>query len=89
MKAVDVLVSGQVQGVAFRAYTRDRARSLGVRGWIRNEPDGSVAAHFEGDEEAVDALVAWCRSGPSYAVVESVNTAPSIPSGTDHFTIRI
>ncbi len=89
MKAVDVLVSGRVQGVSFRAYTRDQARSLGVRGWIRNEDDGSVAAHFEGAEEAVDALVAWCRTGPSYAAVERVTTAPSISSGTDDFTIRI
>jgi acylphosphatase len=89
MKAVDVLVSGQVQGVSFRAYARDQARSLGVHGWIRNEADGSVAGHFEGDADAVDALVEWCRSGPSYALVESVSTAPSIPSGTDHFTIRI
>jgi len=89
MKAVDVLVSGRVQGVSFRAYARDQARSLGVRGWIRNEPDGSVAGHFEGDDGAVDALVAWCRTGPSYAEVERVSTAPSIPSGTDRFTIRI
>ena len=89
MKAVDVLVSGRVQGVSFRAYARDRARDLGVRGWIRNEPDGSVAGHFEGAAEAVDALVAWCRSGPHQAEVDQVGTAPSIPSGAGDFTIRI
>lgn len=88
MKAVDVLVSGRVQGVSFRVRTRDQARLLGVRGWIRNEADGSVRGHFEGDPQAVDSLVDWCRSGPSYATVERVSISPSVPTGDDDFTIR-
>jgi len=88
MKAVDVLVSGQVQGVFFRARAREQAQSLGVTGWIRNEPDGSVAGHFEGADDAVDQLVEWCRSGPSYAQVERVSVAPSIPSGATGFAVR-
>ena len=63
MKAVQARVVGRVQGVSFRWYTEERARALGVTGWVRNEPDGSVLLHAEGDDDAVDALVAWCRTG--------------------------
>jgi len=67
-----VIVHGRVQGVAFRHHTRIRALELGVTGWVRNMPDGSVAGLFEGDEAAVRALVEWCRSGPPASVVERV-----------------
>ena len=63
-KAVDVTVTGRVQGVSFRWYTEQQAARLGVAGWVRNEPDGSVAGHFEGEDDAVDALVEWCRQRP-------------------------
>jgi acylphosphatase len=88
MKAVDVLISGRVQGVFFRARAREEAHALGITGWIRNEPDGSVAGHFEGSDDAVDQLVEWCRRGPSYARVERVSVAPSIPSGATEFAVR-
>ena len=88
MKAVDVLITGRVQGVFFRARAHERATELGVAGWVRNEPDGTVAAHFEGDDAAVNALVEWCREGPAYAVVERVTVAPSVPSGTTEFAVR-
>ena len=88
MKAVDVLVSGHVQGVFFRARAQEQADRLGVAGWVRNEPDGSVAGHFEGDSEAVDALIDWCRRGPSYARVERVTVAPSVATGAARFAVR-
>ena len=88
MKAVDVLITGRVQGVFFRARAREEAVRLDVSGWVRNESDGSVAGHFEGDVDAVDELVEWCRHGPPYAQVERVTTAPSLPSGTAGFAIR-
>ncbi len=69
---VHLVVSGIVQGVSFRAYTVDEARRLGVAGWVRNLPDGRVEAEAEGDREAVEALVAWCRRGPPAARVEGV-----------------
>jgi acylphosphatase len=72
---VHVVVSGRVQGVAFRAYTVDEARRLGLSGWVRNLPDGRVEAEAEGTKEAVEALVAWCRHGPTAARVESVQVA--------------
>ena len=69
---VHLLVAGQVQGVSFRAYTVDEARRLGVQGWVRNLPDGRVEAEAEGEHKAVEALVAWCRHGPSAARVDGV-----------------
>lgn len=86
--AVDVIVSGRVQGVAFRAYAEREAHVLGVTGWVRNEPDGSVAGHFEGDPEAVDAMVAWCREGPRLARVQRVVTRPGPVTGARSFEVR-
>jgi acylphosphatase len=87
-KAVSVRVTGRVQGVAFRWYAVQEAERLGVRGWIRNEPDESVAGHFEGATESVDALVAWCRHGPSYASVRHVAVTEARATGDAGFTIR-
>ncbi|HEX9051349.1 MAG TPA: acylphosphatase [Anaeromyxobacter sp.] len=69
---VHLLVSGLVQGVAFRAYTVDEARRLGVSGWVRNLADGRVEAEAEGERRALDALVAFCRRGPPAAQVDDV-----------------
>jgi acylphosphatase len=69
---VHLLVSGRVQGVAFRAYTEEEAQRLGVRGWVRNLPDGRVELEGEGERDAVEALVAWCRHGPPAARVDGV-----------------
>ena len=87
-KAVSVTVSGRVQGVGYRYHAVAEARRLGVAGWIRNEPDESVAGHFEGDDAAVDALVAWCRRGPSYASVHHVAVTEARPTGARGFDIR-
>ncbi len=87
-KAVSVKVTGRVQGVSFRWYAFREARRLDVHGWVRNEPDGSVLAHVEGDEAAVDAMVEWCRHGPSYASVRDVAVTEARSSGTDVFEIR-
>lgn len=87
MKAVQARVTGRVQGVSFRWYTQERARQLGVVGWVRNEPDGSVLLHAEGDDDAVDALVAWCRTGPSMARVTDVAVRDAAPSGATSFDV--
>ena len=86
--AVTVTVTGRVQGVAFRWYAVQEAERLGVRGWVRNKPDGSVAAHLEGDDEAVDAMVDWCHRGPSYASVRHVAVMEAQPTGAAAFDIR-
>jgi acylphosphatase len=70
--AIDLVVTGHVQGVFFRASMREEAERLGVTGWVRNEPDGSVAAHLEGPADAVAALVEWSSQGPPRARVEEV-----------------
>jgi acylphosphatase len=87
-KAVTVKVTGRVQGVSFRWYTQQEAERLGVRGWVRNEPDGTVAGLFEGDDESVDALVEWARHGPSYADVRHVAVTEAQASGAASFAIR-
>jgi acylphosphatase len=87
-RAVTVRVTGRVQGVAFRWYAVQEAERLGVRGWVRNEPDESVAAHLEGDDRAVEAMVEWCRHGPSSARVRHVAVTEAHPSGPTAFEIR-
>jgi acylphosphatase len=72
VKRVRVQIHGRVQGVFFRAETRSRAQSLGLAGWVRNEPDGRVEALFEGEPDRVDSMVEWCRRGPSGAHVNEV-----------------
>ncbi|MDD3081422.1 MAG: acylphosphatase [Desulfobacterales bacterium] len=67
-----VIIHGRVQGVFFRAETRKMADALGIRGWARNNPDGTVEALFEADEETVAEMLKWCRRGPPYAAVTDV-----------------
>jgi acylphosphatase len=87
VKRAEVVIRGAVQGVFFRVETRDRARSLGVAGWVRNARDGTVEAAFEGDDEQVESMVDWCRRGPAGARVEAVEVAWAEPEGEDGFSI--
>ncbi len=83
-----VLVSGKVQGVYYRASTRDAAREAGVDGWVRNLRDGRVEAVFEGDEAAVESVVEWCHDGSPAASVDDVTVEYEAPEGVDGFEIR-
>jgi acylphosphatase len=67
-----IRVTGRVQGVCYRQSTVEMAGPLGLSGWVRNRPDGSVEALFEGERAAVDQAIAWCRKGPPRAVVDEV-----------------
>jgi acylphosphatase len=78
-----LLITGRVQGVFFRDKTRRVAWSWDVAGWIRNLPDGSVEAVLEGESEAVEHLVDFCRKGPRGAVVENVEIHDEQPEGVD------
>lgn len=71
-RRANVLISGIVQGVNFRRYTLKTAQQLGVNGWVRNLPDGRVEGCFEGEAQAVDALLDWCRSGPPSGRVDNL-----------------
>jgi acylphosphatase len=67
-----VFVSGRVQGVFFRQNTLERAKSLGLIGWVRNTEDGRVEALFEGEKEKIEKMLEWIKKGPSLARVEKV-----------------
>jgi acylphosphatase len=83
-----VVVHGRVQGVFFRDSTRQRAQAAGVTGWVANRPGGTVEAVFEGDAEAVEALVRWMHEGPGGADVERVEVDEEEPEGLTGFEVR-
>lgn len=82
------VVRGIVQGVAFRWYTKERARELGLAGWVRNLSDGSVEVWAEGPPAAVEDLLTWLERGPPSARVEEVELADESPSGAARFEVR-
>lgn len=83
-----VVLHGRVQGVGFRYATRRAARAAGVAGWVRNRPDGTVEAVFEGEEEAVGRMLAFCREGPPGAEVVAVEAREEEPEGLVGFEVR-
>jgi acylphosphatase len=83
-----VVVHGYVQGVFFRDTTHREAQRRGISGWVCNRPDGAVEAVFEGEPEAVAAMVDWCEGGPRGADVERVETSEEEPEGLSGFDIR-
>ena len=78
---VHVVVQGEVQGVFFREFTRRRAESLGVNGWVRNRSDGRVEGVFEGDRSSVDLMVSYVREGPPHSRVERVEVNSELYRG--------
>jgi acylphosphatase len=81
------IVSGRVQGVFYRDSCQQMARRLGVRGSVRNRHDGSVEVVAEGDRDAVDALLAWCREGPPRANVTGLAITDEPPIGETSFRV--
>jgi len=69
----NVVITGKVQGVYFRAETQRAAKQRNELGWVRNRPDGSVEAQFEGDEPSVKAMLEWCRQGSPFSRVHHVD----------------
>lgn len=86
-KTIRAVVSGRVQGVSYRAWTRRRALHHGVAGWVRNRPDRTVEALFSGPAAAVDALLAECRRGPLMARVADIAVAEAEPFTGEGFEI--
>lgn len=82
------IVHGRVQGVFFRDTTRREAAARSVGGWVRNRPDGAVEAVFEGDRDAVEEMLAFCREGPPNAEVERVDVSEEEPEGLTDFEVR-
>jgi len=89
MERRHVTVYGFVQGVGFRFAVERAARSRGVAGWVRNRPDGTVEAVFEGDLDDVEALVGLCRRGPRGAAVERVEVEVESPEGLAGFRVAM
>ncbi|WP_049936132.1 acylphosphatase [Haloplanus natans] len=85
---VRVYVSGRVQGVYYRANTRDAARARNVDGWVRNLDDGRVEAVFEGDEDAVEEMIEWCHTGSPAATVHDVDVSYEEPRNESGFSVR-
>lgn len=86
--AAHVIITGKVQGVYFRAETRKAATARGVTGWVRNRPDGSVEAVFEGDEAKVDEMLTWCETGSPRAEVANVDVTWKEAEGFADFEVR-
>jgi acylphosphatase len=82
-----VVVHGDVQGVFFRDTCRREAQAAGVRGWVRNNPDGSVEAVFEGEDAAVETLCRWCEKGTSHSRVDRVDVRAEDPVGESGFRV--
>jgi len=87
-EARDVVVHGEVQGVGFRYSCHREADAAGVDGWVSNEHDGTVRAHFEGSREAVDRLLSWVAHGPRGARVDRVEVDEVEPDGRSGFHVR-
>jgi acylphosphatase len=86
MSSKHLVVHGTVQGVFFRSSAQDVAGDLGLAGWVRNRDDGSVEMHVEGDDEAVERMVAWAREGPGQADVTGVDVSEVEAQGLSGFT---
>lgn len=88
-RCVQIVVEGRVQGVFFRACTADEAIRLGLTGWVRNRPEGSVEAVFEGDADTVTAMIRWLHRGSPQSTVTRVRVTEKDPCRQwDTFTIR-
>ena len=83
-----VTVTGLVQGVFFRAWTREQGERLGVAGWVRNCADGSVEAQVEGEQEAVEGMIAAMQQGPAGARVDALESEAVAPIGAHSFEVK-
>lgn len=88
MKHYNITVRGKVQGVFFRASTKEKANELGLHGFVRNQSDGTVYLEAEGTEENLDKLVKWCNQGPPNAVVTNIKVEEAKWMNLKKFEIR-
>ena len=87
--SVKLIISGIVQGVWYRASTKNMANKLAITGWIKNTSDGKVEAVFEGEEKQVEEMIKWCKKGPRFAKVENVVVKnQDLIYGFNNFTIK-
>ena len=89
MKHVNIKISGRVQGVGFRYSARSVARFYNVKGFVRNEPDGSVYIEAEGEDDAISKFAEWCHIGPNGGIVDEVIISEGKLRGFEKFEIRL
>lgn len=87
-KHISIKVSGRVQGVFYRASAHEEAQRLGVKGFVKNEPDGSVYIEAEGDDALLEDLIEWCKQGPPAAKVQNVEVQEGTWKGFAEFTVK-
>lgn len=87
MKRAHILLSGRVQGVWFRANTKEKAEQLDLKGWVRNLSNGRVEIVFEGKKEVIEKAIEWCHHGPSFAKVKKVEIKWKEPEGYEDFKV--
>jgi acylphosphatase len=87
-RCVSIRVTGEVQGVFFRQGAKEQADALGLTGFARNDPDGSVYIEVQGEKGNVEGFLAWCRRGPESARVSSVHVAECRQSSREGFSVR-
>ena len=88
MKRLVIIVSGRVQGVFYRASTKDQAGLLGVNGFVRNEANGDIYIEAEGDEAQLEKLLTWCHKGPPRSIVQKIITLEKELIGFKNFEVR-
>ena len=88
LKHLNIRISGKVQGVFFRASTKDQAVIFGIKGFVRNESNGDVYIEAEGEENQLNEFLKWCRQGPSRARVDNLNIKESEVVNFDSFEVR-
>jgi len=88
LKCVYVKIHGFVQGIGFRHYIRRFAKKLSLKGWVRNAEDGTVETMFEGNDEAVNKMLTYCKMGPELAKVSKIEVKEEKPYGFVNFEIR-
>ena len=88
VKNVQLTISGRVQGVGFRYSTIQKAREHNIKGFVKNQYDGSVFVEAEGEETDLDHFILWCHKGPFSARVEHVNQMPGVIKNYTSFTVR-
>ena len=88
IEAVHIIVYGMVQGVWFRAGTKEKAGELGILGWVKNRPEGTVEIHVEGEKLQLENFILWCRKGTPAANVTSLNLNLTLLQNFTSFEIR-
>ena len=88
MISVHVFISGQVQGVFFRAHTKEKAEELNLAGWVKNLPDGRVEAVFEGEQDQINKMLVWCYQGSPTSQVDQVDIRNEKPQSLKGFKIE-